>query len=78
MDGTELQLGLCATSLDTGLTNAYIGQGDVFGGGSGPILEGVQCSRTSMRICTCLPDSPPCGGCDHSKDVGVACASMWM
>ena len=60
------------------LSNAYIGQGGVFGRGSGPILEGVQCSRTSMRICTCLLDSPPSGGCDHSKDVSVACASMWM
>ena len=57
------------------LTNANIGQGGVFGGGSGPILEGVQCSRTSTRICTCLPDSPPSGGCDHSKDVSVACSS---
>ena len=59
------------------LSNAYIGQGCVFGRGLGPILEGVQCSRTSMRICTCLPDSPPSGGCDHSKDVSVACSGMY-
>ena len=59
------------------LTNAYMGQGGVFGRGSGPILEGVQCSKPRMRICTCLPDSPPSDGCDHSKDVSVACASMW-
>ena len=60
------------------LTNFYMGQGGVFGRGSGPILEGVQCSSTGTRISACLPDSPITGGCDHSVDVGVACASMWM
>ena len=58
------------------LTNAYIGQGGVFGGGSGAILEGVQCSRPSTRICACLPGSPPRKGCNHTKDVSVACSSM--
>ncbi len=52
---------------------AYLGQGGVFGEGSGPILEDLQCTGAETILQQCTFDAAVGGNCSHSMDAAVMC-----
>ena len=52
---------------------AYLGQGGVFGEGSGPILEDLQCTGAETILQQCTFDIAVGGNCSHSMDAAVMC-----
>ena len=52
---------------------AYLGQGGVFGEGSGPILEDLQCTGAETILQQCTFNVLDGGNCSHSMDAAVVC-----
>ena len=52
---------------------AYLGQGGVFGEGSGPILEDLQCTGAETILQQCTFNVAVGGSCSHSMDAAVVC-----
>ena len=54
---------------------AYLGQGGVFGQGTGPILEDLQCPEAATILQQCSFNISASGSCSHSMDAAVMCTS---
>ena len=54
---------------------AYLGQGGVFGQGTGAILEDLQCPEVATIIQQCSFNISASGNCSHSMDAAVICTS---
>ena len=54
---------------------AYLGQGGVFGQGTGAILEDLQCPEAVTVIQNCSFNISASGSCSHSMDAAVMCTS---
>ena len=52
---------------------AYLGQGGVFGQGTGPILEDLQCTGAETILQQCVFNVAVGGNCSHSMDAAVMC-----
>ena len=52
---------------------AYLGQGGIFGQGSGPILEDLQCTGAETILQQCTFNVAVGGSCSHSMDAAVEC-----
>ena len=52
---------------------AYLGQGGMFGQGTGPILEDLQCTGAETILQQCVFNVAVGGNCSHSMDAAVMC-----